>query len=59
MPISIQQVDVYVPIYKKRALSDSFFIFVLRREGCEGTDLAARAHLERPYSATGIQCNPK
>ena len=32
MHISIQQVDVHVPIYKKRALSDSFFIFVLRRE---------------------------
>ena len=28
MHISIQQVDVHVPIYKKRALSDSFFILV-------------------------------
>lgn len=45
---------------KKRSLSDSFFIFcVAEREGFEGTDLAALAHLERPYSATGIQCNPK
>ena len=31
--------------------------FVLRREGFEGTDLAALAHLERPYSATGILCH--
>ena len=40
----------------------SFFgtpFFFLRREGFEGTDLAALARLEHPYSATGIQCNPK
>ena len=30
-----------------------------RREGFEGTDLAALARLERPYSATGILSNPK
>ena len=33
MPISIQQVDVHVPIYKKRALSDSFFILACGERG--------------------------
>ena len=33
MHISIQQVDVYVPTYKKRALSDSFFILVCGERG--------------------------
>jgi hypothetical protein len=35
------------------------FIRKKGREGFEGTDLAALSHLERPYSATGILCNPK
>ena len=33
MHISIQQVDVHVPIYKKRALSDSFFILACGERG--------------------------
>ena len=33
MHISIQQVDVYVPIYKKRALLDSFFILCCGERG--------------------------
>ena len=33
MHITIQQVDVHVPIYKKRALSDSFFILACGERG--------------------------
>ena len=33
MHISIQQVDVHVPIYKKRALLDSFFILACGERG--------------------------
>ena len=33
MHISIQQVDVHVPTYKKRALSDSFFILACGERG--------------------------
>ena len=54
MHISIQQVDVHVPIYKKRALSDSFFIFVLRREGDSNPRNLSVQRFSRPPQSTTL-----